>query len=294
MKHNRTVRSNIERMCISNYFIIALVMTVFLMLSGYIYTDFTNDKSYSILSLIAMKGSKSIIEQGGLNWRDIYLLDSPGYTWMFAPVIVTLPYIAMICPGNSNSNTRFELFRTSKKKYIFGKIISGIIVSGMIMAMAQIVYGIVCLLIIGNKFTGDNNLMNVYKLSGFAGYVYKNLGNVSVYILRIMEAFLYGMISSLPVMFLSAIIKNKYLVFSIPFMLNYFYTMFLNNGVRKLFKINIVIKIRQIFLQSNIQSIFLYNYKIMFIIILIFIIQILAVYAIHYFIMERRCDCCER
>ena len=70
--------------------------------------------------------------------------------------------------------------------------------------------------------------------------------------------------------------------------------MFLNNGVRKLFKINIVIKIRQIFLQSNIQSIFLYNYKIMFIIILIFIIQILAVYAIHYFIMERRCDCCER
>lgn len=72
MKHNRTVRSNIERMCISNYFIIALVMTVFLMLSGYIYTDFTNDKSYSILSLIAMKGSKSIIEQGGLNWRDIY------------------------------------------------------------------------------------------------------------------------------------------------------------------------------------------------------------------------------
>lgn len=294
MKLNKNIRSNVAIMCGSYYFVIAFIMAVFLMLSGYIYTDDINEKAYSVISLMTMKNPEMIAEQAGLNWRDIYLMETPGYIWMFAPVIVTLPYIAVLCPGNSNTNIRFELFRTSKKRYILGKVISGMFVSGMIMAIAQVIYGAICFFTIGNDYISDNNMMNVYTSVGITRIIYKYFGKLSLYFLRCIAAFLYGMLSSLTVIFLSAIIKNKYLVFSIPFMLNYFYVMFMSNGIKKIIKGSLLIKINQIFMHSRIQSVFLYEKDVMIMIGLFIIIQFLVVYATHYLIMERRCDCCER
>lgn len=294
MKISKNVGSNIERMCISHYFILAVFLTIFLMMSGYIYTDASNGKAYSLISLIIMKNPQAVIRQARLNWNYTYLMESPGYTWMFAPIVVTLPYITVICPGNTNSNTRFEMFRTSRKKYVLGKIISGMLVSGMIMAIAQTAYGVISYFVMGNEYTGDINLMDLYKLHGITGYVYKYSGSVSVYIFRGLEAFLYGMVSSVPVILLSAIIKNKYLVCSISFMLNYFIIMFLNNGLTSLCSEESAYEINRILVQSNIQSVFLNENTTVIMTMLWMVLQFLLTYVLHYFMLERRCDYCER
>lgn len=272
---DKVVRRNIEQMCMSWYFWLSVVMTAFLMISGYIYTDMISGKAYSMLNLILMKHPESVIEQAGLSWRDIYLMESPGYTWMFAPVIVSLPFIALICSGNTNSNIRFEMFRTGKKRYILGKIISGVLVAGMIMVTAQIIYGIICGIAMGSEDELTEKL--------------------SVYVFRTLGALLYGMVSAFPVLLLSSVIRNKYLVFSVPFMLNYFYTMLLNNGLRKLAgNDNLITDIRSILLQTNMQSFFLMKKSIMVIAAIWMILQFFIIYGIHYYVTERRCDCCER
>lgn len=291
----KIVKSNMERMCMSFYFGLAILMNLLLMVFGYIYTDMSSEKAYSLFTFIFMKNPEVIMQQGELSWGTTYLMESPGYIWMFAPVIVTLPFIATMCAGNSYSNTRLEMVRTSKKKYILGRIIASLLVAGIIMMIAQIIYGGICYLVMGNTYVSRDTLLRICEECGLLGKSNISFKIICVYIFRTLSAFLYGLSSAIPVILLSYLIRNKYLVFSISFMYNYFFYMFLNNQLIKIINNDkIVSKINSIFLKTNLQSIYLIKRNLVLIIILWLLVEFLMTYKIHYFITERRCDCCER
>lgn len=292
---HKVIINNMARMCKSKYFFISILMNFLLMMLGYIYTDMGNGETYSVFTLLLSKNLKTILEQSGLNWKTTYITESPGYTWMFTPVVVTLPFIAVICAGNANSSTRYEMIRTSKKSYIVGRIIAGIIMAGLITLLSQIMYGFACYGIIGNVNNAGDSINIICENSSIIKTLHLPKKFISLYVLRGTAAFLYGMSSSFLVISLSALIKNKYLVFSIPFMINYFWNMSVNNGLFKIIKNEKVIQnINLLLIKTNMQVLFLHEKIIISLMLVILVLEIFGIYLINIIAVERRCDCCER
>lgn len=289
---NRTCRQNLLKMYSGVAFIVAVVAAFFLLASSYIYIDDMNGKAYSILTLLFAPDRQTIIEKGGICARDIFLQENNGYIWMFAPIVSAIPYISIICMGNINNNIRFEIFRTGKSAYLWGNLLAAGIAGGSVMSISYIMYGIAEFFII-TPHAGTGDVFQYYIATPWIHTIYSVGGIIVLYILRVLAAFLFGVFSVIPSFILSAFLRNKYLVLCIPFMLNYFGTMFLGSITGKLMKYGkryTAIRL-QYLLPASMQGIFVSENKEMGYKILFMVVSLLLSGIIYYICLERRCDC---
>lgn len=258
---------NIVRMLQSKEFIVAILAAYILLASANVYVSMDTGKSYSIFSLILDSKRNEIIEVGGLNAQSIIMDTNDGYIWMFAPIVATIPFVGIICAGYFNTNLRFELYRIGKNEHVVSRIVSCMLVGGMVMAFSQVLYGGTVLLVINQQWTWR-------------------------YILQFLSSFLYGMISTIPVLILVAFIKNKYLVLSMPFMMNYIFTMLFSSVIGHLtLSKHTQWLISQMFIPAEIQKIYLFERLNIAIIVSSYLVLFVLIGIWHKFILSRRCDC---
>lgn len=178
-------------------FILCIVITCLLCFTSSVYTDSLTGKEYSVLEIIANK-SRSLFSSFTSS-RLLHESVSP-YLTLFIPVLSSLPFVTGFCAERLGGNMRFVITRSGKYKYYISKFISAVFSGGIAVMTGFILYSaVIC-------FAFPNESLSVLELIK----MYAGMG-------------IYGMISVLPAFFLSAFIKNKYMICCFPFIFMHFY-----------------------------------------------------------------------
>ena len=134
------IKGDISRVFGSSTFILAVIATSLIMLTGSIgvYSDNTR---YNVFQLVA-DNSREEIRELGCQAIDAVYRGSSSYLWMFAPVLAGLPLIPLLCAERKNKAMRYELYRTTKNRFVVSKLISACLSGGMVMMLG---YGLFCI-----------------------------------------------------------------------------------------------------------------------------------------------------
>lgn len=196
----RVYWENLKKMVVAPIFPLTIIIGVIIYLTGTVYTDDIGS-SYSVFSIIFSEDGQKITELIEKTSYELIIGDDKSYMRMFATILTALPYISIICVRNLDNSIRFELIRSSRRKYSMGLILSILTVAGLVMTISYAIYSVILYLIMPDViFDGQMKSMIIKKMAGI---------------------FLYGVANVYGAVGLSAFVRNKYLVACIPFMAKY-------------------------------------------------------------------------
>lgn len=145
-----------------------------------------------------------------------------GWVKMFLPMIAAFPFVSLHCTEHAAGSARFSCVRMSKHSYEAGTFLSAMLCGGLMMLTALILFACIAAVRFPSIAEYDTSLREMYERSFAEMYpFYSVLGYPYLYALRGAELFLYGAVSAVPACFLTCLMRNKYLVLSIPFFLKY-------------------------------------------------------------------------
>jgi len=178
-------------------FILCIVITCLLCFTSSVYIDGLTGKEYSAFEVIANKSEPvfSLFTSSSLLHASV----SP-YLTIFIPILSSLPFVTGFCVERLDGNMRFVITRNGKYIYYISKYISAVFSGGIAVMIGFILYSAVICFVFSNESLSVTELIKMYAGMG-----------------------IYGIISVLPAFFLSAFIKNKYMICCFPFIFMHFY-----------------------------------------------------------------------
>lgn len=266
---------NTMKMIIGKTFVFSIFAALLIFLTTNIYTEPIKGKEYNLLSLIIAEDSKEIINDAPIIWDEIFLGGSNGYIWLFAPIIVALPYISTVSAGKSDSNVRFEIIRSGKFAYVVGRLLAVLGIGGLIISLSYSIYGLIMYLVLNQA--GQYDIIQ---------------SNSLLILKKILSMYIYGAISMILSYMLSAIIRNKYIMMCIPFVFNYFFTMYISEINLYNFTENYILKrIVKYSVVTNSQYLLFENKKEVVVGIVFYLFIIIIAGVLFREVLERKEDC---
>lgn len=206
-------------------FYLCILATMILLLAGTVYVDLLTGEEYNMIQFI-VNDNAQVIKDADLHATDIVVTGVDGYLEMFLPIIVAIPFVMIVCGEKKNSNARFEIYRVGKTRYLVGKFFAAVLSGGLVIMVGYILFSFIVFLVL----PGQTGILTQIKYdffkeeTTFGGWYYNSFGVTGMIILKYMRMFFYGLFSAVPAFGLSRIIKNRYIVISIPFMFFYLYS----------------------------------------------------------------------
>lgn len=226
---------------------------IVLLFCSQIYLDKESGKTYIFATLFWDAKVKEWVRCGEISLYSVFIGSDTSYLWMFGPIIVGIPCIL------TKKTERLLMFRYGKNKYCFGKMISNLVMAGLIALLSYITFGII-LMISSHEWFID-----------------------SIVLKKIGSEFIWGIYIAIPSLLLIEFVKNKYVIICLSFVINYFYIIFLGPLLPKLIDNFLNPQTYQILLSYDTETIIK---KMFFLIIIILGCAILKRKE-----MDRRCDC---
>lgn len=214
-------------------FYLAIMAVVILMMSGTFYTVPDTGKEYTFFDAVFGKEREVITAESGLVSDEIIIKGiNNEYYEMFLPLVVVIPFVVGIYGDKKNSITRFQIYRTGKLRYTLGKFMAVMVSGGLITMLGQIIFSIIVFRIFptGKSEMFELNKMLLGQESGFCRFIMKNFGDTGLYFLKFARVFLYGAFSTVIAFALSAVIRNRYIVLTIPVVMEYMWGKFISKS----------------------------------------------------------------
>ena len=205
----RELLVSFRKIMTSRGFWLCVGMTVILMLTTEIYTDINTYNKYSVITALTELPAEEFTQHFEL-CRTVVMNDiRGGWLGMFIPIVTAFCFVPQICAERDNSAVRFQMFRSSKLKYNLTQFVSGTLAAGVAVLVGYVlVCGAVYLLFPApSEFDGR-------EAEWIASYGFS-------FPKQLLEIGLYGVFHSIPAMFCTAVMRNKYLIMCIPFFLKY-------------------------------------------------------------------------
>lgn len=200
-------------------FYLCIAMTIFLLFAAEIYTDYDTQSRYSVIRALFDFSSEDRAKHYELYNVMIMKNARNGWLTLFAPIITSFCFVPQMCAERNENAVRFQIFRTSKVNYNISQFLSGVISGGFALAVGYSVFCAMVFFLFPNASAEFGILMN--EDFNFT----KCLASI----------WLYGAFWSIPAMFLTSVLHNKYLVMCIPFFVKYGltqnYQKILNNAI---------------------------------------------------------------
>jgi hypothetical protein len=166
---------------------------------------FSDEKGGEIncLSIFFQCTREQVLENPAL-WSDsIGQRVLSGYFIMFAPMMVSLSLLRILCEEQECGMLRYVIPRSGIAGREIGSFLAAECVGGLVLAMGYILF--VMLVAVHSLYIGENTAEGMWN-------VLKNLLGV-----RLVGTFFYGMISALWTSFVAIWISNRYMIASIPY-----------------------------------------------------------------------------
>lgn len=187
-----------KRVTTNKIYWLSVLAAFLLLMCSIVYTDSLTGERFIFIDLFYNKVPQEALEFGMISIKGILLGRDTSYLWMFCPIIVGVPCIL------TQKVERFVLFRTSKNSYFLSKYICNLVLGGVI-------------------------ILNAYLLFAVIGMTLSQEAIWDIYFeQKLASVFCWGMINTIPGILLSEFIHNKYLILCVPFVLNYFVCNFLS------------------------------------------------------------------
>lgn len=284
MKTIRLMKEEIKKMYTNPAFFIVIFAVMLIYATGVIYIEPMTQKSYNLFNISAMKNYREVLSNSWVSTETMIIRGPDSYIWMFAPILASVPFVALLCGAKKNNNIRFEMMRVGKRSYIIGKMLAAMITGGTAFLIGYIGYSIACYFIlipIGEEglfyISMNSNLNQLYEIGGIA----------LIIVLRFVCIFVYGMTATILPFAVSSLIRNKYLVICVPFMLSYFFEVFLNKPIE------IIMELSRTFSASQPADMIRFDSEQNLRILLYWLVCIVLTMILHYVVLNKRCDCGE-
>lgn len=183
-------------------------MTIVLLFAAEVYIDGSQSR-YSVIR--ALTELPPEVRTAEAELCDIQIMQKARSSWftLFAPIIAAFCFVPLTCAEREENAVRFQVIRVSKNKYYVTEFISGIISGGLAIVLGYLIFcGAAAILFPGVSEIPKSEAENILRTK----FIFPEL---------ITQVFLYGTFWSVPAMFLSGVLRNKYLIMCIPFFIKY-------------------------------------------------------------------------
>lgn len=217
----RKIRCDMSKALTGCGFWVCAVFTVILCFSANIYTDTIKNDRYSAFSALRAFDREFMLSDMLFCSFNVIMQAAGSWLPMFIPIISAFSFVPIMCDEYESRSVRFEIFRTSRTSYHISRFVTSFLCGGLAVTIGYAAFsGLSCILFPSiNDYPQAEKEMFIELLSdSFPELVSTEM----IPILKILGSmFLYGAVSALPAVTLTAVIRNKYLVLCIPFFLKY-------------------------------------------------------------------------
>lgn len=183
-------------------------MTVLLLFSAEIYTD-DNSSRYSVFRALTDFSTEDMTKKYQLCNILVSKNALMGWFTLFAPIIAAFCFSPLMCAEREENAVRFQIFRTTKLKYSIAEFFTGTISGGLAMALGYAIFCCAAMMMFPDVSEMTDSAAEILMNSSF------DFPNTAFHV------WLYGAFWSVPAMFLTSVLRNKYLIMCIPFFVKY-------------------------------------------------------------------------
>ncbi len=279
MKTLKVIKTDIKKYIFTSAFLVCILITFVLCFTAQCYTDIETHKAYTIFDVMRSFSREKLLSEYNFSSISVLYMGLKSWLTMFIPIVSSFAFIPVFCDERSSGYLRFEVHRSGNKRMYFSKLVSSFLSGGLAVSIGYILFGIVIFIFFPSLSKYDSSF---YKDNIFALYNGKTLLNI---LKLVAQMFLFAGFWALPAFALSSVIKNKYVLLCVPFMLKYIYDQVITKLICDGVSYNKIV----IFKTDSVLDLFymLKNKGFVF----IFYISVIAVLFIFYIIfMNRRLD----
>lgn len=184
-------------------------MTVLLLFAAEVYYDYGTQSRYSVFRALTDFSREELANHIELCSANVVQNARSGWFTLFAPIIAAFCFVPIICAEREEKAARFQIFRTTKLKYSISQFFSGVVSGGIAISLGYIIFAIFVIILFPN--------MKI--ISEFPEDLMQDISQILLPLT--LKVFVFGAFWSVPAMFLTSVLRNKYLILCIPFFLKY-------------------------------------------------------------------------
>lgn len=188
-------------------FYICIIFTVILLFSAEVYTDPVTQDRYSVIRAIMKFSREEMLRRFEL--CDFVVMQNARNGWisLFAPIITAFCFVPLICGKRDSNAIRCQIFRSTKLKFNLSRYFSGVICGGIAVSLG---YAIFC----GSVYFLFPHAADFVDFQTFTDTDF-NFAKVMLGI------FLFSAFWSMPAMFCTSVLRNKYIIMCVPLFFKY-------------------------------------------------------------------------
>lgn len=223
-KPNKTIVyiwEDLKRCIFSIWTLLGIISIVILMFLSTGYKEL-NGNTFSIWEITNVLYSSKMIFSLGITLNKLLEGAASGSMFrIFCILCTAIGYTTMWSDERTSGHIRFSIFQVGTYKYVISKFLSGIIYGGFIASMGYSFF----LILLFAKLSIQGIFFDILNVSS----------NIGITFLQYFcGVFLFGMIQNAFLFFFVTWIKNKYLLISIPFFVEYLCLQFLYSYMKRL------------------------------------------------------------
>lgn len=218
----RMIGSELKKYCYLPYTLVGLLGVICL---GFVSTVYDSSGMQITMFQLMMqylseKSGMSISHSAAILWES----SLSGWLTVFAPLLLTLPYIGVLSDERQNGLVQFELIRSGNLRYCVSKVLSGALYGGLAFSVG--------FSMLGGIFTLIFPSISAFPAEEQAIFLRTSL---FLYVLKVVAgSFIYGVFASIFGIGVAIFFRDKYMLLCLPFLLNYIYQQMLLKTVMKL------------------------------------------------------------
>lgn len=222
MKTLRLIKVNLIKVLTSTGFYACVLLMLVLCFTARAYDDIAENKSYSVIGVLAEFSREEMLANSSFSAYQILSCVSSGWLSLFIPIIAAFPLMPLICDGRESKSVRYSAFRSTKFSFSTGNFLTAMISGGLALLCGFALFAVSVYTLFPNISEYSPELIESAEWWISGTYpLFEKYGYPYLVALDFVEMFLYGALSAVPALIMTAFMKNKYLVLCIPFFLKY-------------------------------------------------------------------------
>ena len=218
----RNIKVNFTKIMSGYGFYICVFFTMILCFATYIFEETISGNRYTVIRSYFSFDREFMLQTTSLSSVEVMRCGTGSWLSLFLPIITAFAFVPVICEEHKSRAVRFEVLRSGKINYYCGRFISGCLYGGLSVMLGYGLYAIV----VYRMFPGIGEYSaalqrDYWKTVDLPQAAMFGEGYLCIILPKLAEVCLYGMICAAPILLLTALIHNQYVVICLPFFLKY-------------------------------------------------------------------------
>ena len=295
----RIIKTDMKKVFTSFGFYSCVIITFLLCFTYNLSYDYIANEGLSVFAVFTRYSRSELLENIDYCTLSVFRLSISQWVILFIPIIASFSFVPLFCDERNSKLIRYSTIRTSKITYNVGKFVTAFLAGGLAILIGHMLFGITIQFMFPSLSEYPKEMQETFAdsiafLRPKIADLYMTIGPIGIIVPRLLELFLYGAISSIPVLVLAGISKNIYVIICVPFLAKYLVDQTMDKASSSFYMNNnspdgLLQDFFIIFDTNATQNLFIYDEYIIRIIVANLVYVVIS-YVIFSYVMNRRLD----